>query len=239
MSDFACVTLVTGAAGALGFELVETLLESEHRVAALDRIGSAARLHELSTRAPGRCLGVPTDVTSAAEWSATLERIERELGKPNGAVLTAGGWLGGAPFFSEGGETVWQAMMSANLETAEQSLRAILPTMVEERRGSVVLIGSRAAVRPWDSAGATAYAASKAALLAMAQAVAAELVESGVRVNVVLPSTLDTPANRRAMPEADASRWVQPRSLAEVVRFLLSDAARDVSGAAIPVYGRA
>jgi NAD(P)-dependent dehydrogenase (short-subunit alcohol dehydrogenase family) len=239
MSTSNFVTLVTGAAGALGSTLVEALVAGGHRVAALDRVGSAARLSELEASAPGACLAVPTDVTSAADWSAALERIERELGTPDGAVMTAGGWLGGEPFASEGGEAVWQAMMAVNLQTAEQSLRSILPGMIERRRGSIVLIGSRAAVRPWESSGAAAYAASKAALVAMAQAVAAEVLNQSVRVNVVLPSTLNTPANRHAMPSADASRWVEPSSLANVIGFLLSDTARDVSGAAIPVYGRA
>jgi NAD(P)-dependent dehydrogenase (short-subunit alcohol dehydrogenase family) len=101
-----------------------------------------------------------------------------------------------------------------------------------------VLVGSRAALRPWESAGAAAYAASKAALVALSECVAAEVLAAGVRVNVVLPSTIDTPANRRAMPNADFTRWVAPDSLVEVVLFLLSDAARDVSGAALPVYGK-
>lgn len=239
MSEPPSVAVVTGAAGALGSTLVEALIASGWRVAALDQARAATRLSDLEARAPGACLGVPTDVTSAANWSAALVRIERELGAPQSAVLTAGGWLGGEPFFSEGGEAVWQSMMTVNLRTAERSLRAILPRMVELRRGSIVLIGSRAAVRPWESAGAVAYAASKAALLAMAQAVAAEVLDSGVRVNVVLPSTLNTPANRHAMPDTDVSRWVELDSLAAVVNFLFSDAARDISGAAIPVYGKA
>jgi NAD(P)-dependent dehydrogenase (short-subunit alcohol dehydrogenase family) len=110
--------------------------------------------------------------------------------------------------------------------------------MIAARSGSVVLVGSRAAVQPWTSAGAAAYAASKAALVALAQAVAQEVLEHGVRVNAILPSTMDTPANRKAMPNADPSRWVGTDSAASVISFLLSDASRDVSGAAIPVYGR-
>jgi NAD(P)-dependent dehydrogenase (short-subunit alcohol dehydrogenase family) len=92
--------------------------------------------------------------------------------------------------------------------------------------------------RPWENAGAAAYAASKSALVAYARAIAEETLAHGVRVNAVLPSTIDTPANRAAMPKADAEKWVTTRSIAEVIAFLLSDAARDVSGAAIPVYGR-
>ena len=130
-------------------------------------------------------------------------------------------------------------MMGANLETVYRSLRALLPPMVAAGRGSIVVIGSRAAADPASSARAAAYAASKAAVVALAQAVAAEVRDVGVRVNAVLPSTLDTPANRAAMPKADASRWVSLPSAAGVVAFLLSDDARDISGAAVPVYGRA
>jgi NAD(P)-dependent dehydrogenase (short-subunit alcohol dehydrogenase family) len=93
-------------------------------------------------------------------------------------------------------------------------------------------------VRPYDAPGDAAYSASKAALTALAQAVAAEVLADGVRVNVVLPSTIDTAANRRAMPDADHSRWVTTESLAGVIGFLLSEQARDISGAALPVYGR-
>jgi NAD(P)-dependent dehydrogenase (short-subunit alcohol dehydrogenase family) len=152
--------------------------------------------------------------------------------------LIAGSWKGGARLFEPEADDHWTAMLEANLWTARTALRALLPGMVRERYGSIVLIGSRAAVRPWESAKAAAYAASKAAVIALAQSVAAEVLDDGVRINVVLPSTIDTPQNRAAMPNADASRWVTPASLAGVIEFLLSPAARDISGAAIPVYGR-
>ena len=134
---------------------------------------------------------------------------------------------------------MWRALLATNLETTHASLRALVPGMVARGRGSIVVVGSRAVERPWTSASASAYGATKAAVVALAQIVAAEVVENGVRVNAILPSTLDTPANRRAMPDADPSRWVTTDSAAAVIAFLLSDDARDVSGAAIPVYGRA
>jgi NAD(P)-dependent dehydrogenase (short-subunit alcohol dehydrogenase family) len=167
-----------------------------------------------------------------------LSQVEQRLGAPAGAVLVAGGWQGGKPLY-EADDSVWRAMLDVNVETARAALEALLPGMVRRQAGSIVLFGSRAAVRPWDSAGAAAYAAAKAAVLALAQATAAEVLEHRVRVNVVLPSTIDTLANRRAMPGADPTRWVPARSMARVVEFLLSDAAEDISGAALPVYGRA
>lgn len=227
------VTVVTGASGALGAGVVTHLLARGHRVACIERKKGAA-----TASTSGSTLTLPIDMSSLDAWQEALDRVKAELGPPSGAVLAAGSWRGGARFFEPQSDAAWSAMLDANLETARMALRALLPGMVAERRGSVVLVGSRAGVRPWESAKAAAYAASKAAVIALAQSVAAEVLDDGVRVNVVLPSTIDTPANRAAMPDADASRWVAIESLASVIEFLLSPAARDVSGAALPVYGR-
>jgi NAD(P)-dependent dehydrogenase (short-subunit alcohol dehydrogenase family) len=113
-------------------------------------------------------------------------------------------------------------MLAANLATAHATLAALLPSMVSRKRGSVVVVGSTASVRPWESAGSAAYAASKAAVVALAQATAAEVHPAGVRVNAILPSTIDTPQNRAGMPDADFSKWVTAASIAGVVSFLLS-----------------
>jgi NAD(P)-dependent dehydrogenase (short-subunit alcohol dehydrogenase family) len=129
-------------------------------------------------------------------------------------------------------------MLEINLETARRSLHALLGGMVTRKQGSIVLVGSRAVERPWESSNASAYAVAKSAVVTLARVVAAEVQQHGVRVNAVLPSVIDTAANRRAMPKTDPARWVSPASLAEVIAFLLSDAARDVSGAVLPVYGR-
>ena len=231
--------IITGAAGALGSALVRHFHSRGHRVAALDIPAVGVRLTALATELGGAILGLPTDVTSASDWRAALSRIEAELGAPRGAVLVAGGYQGGIPLHAEPDDTTWRAMMTMNLETAHQSLRALLPGMVRRGAGSVVVLGSRAATLPWTSADASAYAASKAAVVALAQAVAAEVLAHGVRVNAVLPSVIDTPANRKAMPSADPTCWVATESLARVIAFLLSTDSNDVSGAAIPVYGRA
>ena len=185
----------------------------------------------------GRTLAAPLELGSTPAWRELNERLLREDLAVESAVLAAGGWRGGAPLH-ETSDEIWSAMIGANLETARVSLQALLPGMIARQRGSIVVIASSAAVRPWESARAAAYAASKAAALALVQASAAEVLASGVRVNAVLPSTLDTPANRAAMPKADRATWVAPESLAKVVEFLFSDGARDISGAAIPVYGR-
>jgi NAD(P)-dependent dehydrogenase (short-subunit alcohol dehydrogenase family) len=234
------IVIVTGAAGALGSAVARHLAGRGDAVALLDRESHRGALDALAAslgEATSRACVATCDVSDAASWSAALARVEATLGAPTGAALVAGGWAGGAPLH-EGDDAVWSKMIGANLETVHRSLRALLPGFVARRRGSVVVVGSRAVERPWESSGAAAYAASKSAVVALARAVAAEVLDAGVRVNAVLPSTIDTPANRAAMPDADASRWVATSSLAEVIGFLLGDGARDVSGAAIPVYGR-
>jgi NAD(P)-dependent dehydrogenase (short-subunit alcohol dehydrogenase family) len=222
--------VVTGAAGALGSGVVQSLAASGQRVIAVDRNAARAQ-KQFAGLANCRTLGF--DISQQDAWQTALGQSVI-----SGAVLVAGAWQGGKRLFDAGGDAIWGAMMSANLETTRVSLQAVLPRLVAAKMGSVVAIGSRAAPRPWDGAKAAAYTASKAAVVALVQACAAEVLLDGVRINAVLPSTIDTPANRAAMPEHDPSRWVSIESLSSVIAFLLSDAARDISGAAIPVYGR-
>jgi NAD(P)-dependent dehydrogenase (short-subunit alcohol dehydrogenase family) len=233
------VALVTGAAGALGTEVARVLHRRGCKLALVDADHSKERLQQLASSLGGASI-VAGDITSADTWSAALPRVERELGGlPTQAALIAGGWRGGKPLHEETSDDTWLAMMRANVDTVHRSLRALLPSMVAHRRGSIVVVGSRVAPQPWTGARSAAYTASKAAVVALAQAVAAEVITDGVRVNAILPSTLDTPANRAAMPSADPGKWVTLSSAASVVAFLLSDDARDISGAAVPVYGRA
>jgi len=232
------VVVVTGAAGAFGPTLVRTLIARGANVAAIDVPHAAARLEALRRDAGPHCVALATDVREASAWSEALSRIERELGAPTGAALVAGTWAGGAPLHAENDDTVWDKMLAANLETAYRSLRALLPGMVARRAGSVVVVGSRAVERPWESTGAAAYAAMKSAVVSLARTTAAEVLEHNVRINAVLPSTIDTPPNRAAMPNTDPTKWVSPESLSKGIAFLLSDDARDVTGAALPVYGR-
>lgn len=226
------VTIVTGAAGALGSAVVARLRAQGHAVAGIDP-------HRDGLRALGEdVLQLTFDTNDAAAWSGALAEVTAKLGAPTGLVLVAGGWKGGGPLHERQGDAVWSSMVALNLDSVHRALRAVLPGMVERRAGSVVVIGARPAVRPELGAGAAEYTATKSAAVALAQVVAAEVLPYGVRVNAVLPSVIDTAANRRAMPDADATKWVAPDSLGRVVAFLLSEDARDVSGAAVPVYGR-
>lgn len=230
------LVVVTGAGGAIGRVIVRHLLANGYGVAAIDRPGSERHLQDAGS---GSEMYVPLafDVTQDSNWQSALDLAERQIGALCGAVLVAGGWRGGSDFVTTP-ESTWRELFAMNLDSARVALQAVLPRLIARRSGSVVVFGSRAVSRPWESAGAAAYASSKAALLALAQVAAAECLEHGVRVNALLPSTVDTPANRAAMPDADPARWVSPDSLAQVVEFLLSDAARDISGAALPIYAR-
>lgn len=234
------IAAITGGAGALGSALAELLVERGYRVALFDIDKSRARAEELAARlGTERAVVHAGDFGEAGTWTAALDATKRAFGAfPQCAALVAGGWDGGSPLHAAKDDSAYDKMMRLNVDTAYRALRALLPSMVEAKQGSIVVVGSRAVSRPWTSAGAAAYAASKAAVVTMAEAVAAEVLHDGVRINAVLPSTMDTAANRAAMPDADPKKWVALSSAAAVIAFLFSDDARDVTGAALPVYGR-
>lgn len=238
MSEPQPATVITGAAGFLGAELARCLLDRGHRIVAVDTEDRKERLDVLVASAEGRIVSATADCTDRGSLDDALEGSGIPITELSGAVLVAGGWGGGRPLHEEDGDATWRRMLDMNLETARQSLVTVLPKLVERGKGSVVVIGSQAVERPWTGKNAAAYTASKAAVVALAQAVAAEVLNTGVRVNAVLPSTIDTPANREGMPQADFSKWVSPEAVSRVIAFLLSDDAAGVSGAALPVYGR-
>jgi NAD(P)-dependent dehydrogenase (short-subunit alcohol dehydrogenase family) len=171
------VALVTGAAGALGGAVAQTLAQNGYKVALVDRAANPAGRETLDQLAASlRGYAVAGDISLESTWAEAMPRIVRELGQsPSVAALAAGAWAGGTPLHEETNDETWHAMLTANLETAHRSLRAVLPPMVAMRRGSVVVVGSRAGDRPETGARATAYAASKAAVVALAQATAAEV----------------------------------------------------------------
>lgn len=231
------MVVVTGAAGALGSAVSRELVSRGYNVAGVDSARAESRLNALQAEVGRAFWAVVADLGTMEGWKSVFERVQGG-GEIVGAVLTVGGWVGGAPLTSEA-EGTFEKMVSSNLTTVHLALRSLLPGMVERKQGSIVVVGSRAAPRPWTSAGAASYAASKAGAVALGEAAAAEVLESGVRINSILPSTMDTPANRAAMPDADPTRWVSTTSAAKVIAFLLSDDASAISGAQIPVYGRA
>jgi NAD(P)-dependent dehydrogenase (short-subunit alcohol dehydrogenase family) len=226
--------VVTGGTGGLGRGVCRVLCEAGYRpvvtwVIEGERDATAA---ELGAAVELRRV----DAGRAEEMRELAGAIERE-GRPAWGLLhLVGGYRDGDPVAGNDGAGL-EEQLRLNLTTTAVALGAFLPGMVARRRGRVVAVSSRAAVRPF--AGGGAYAASKAGVIALVQAASEEVKHEGVTVNCVLPSVIDTPANRRAMPEADWARWVAPEEIGHVMAFLLSEGASAVTGAAIPVYGRA
>lgn len=235
------ICAIPGGGGALGGTLAHVLVTRGYKVALFDTDRARARIEDVVAKlGKDNACAFVGDFADEGTWSKALAETEAAFGaRPTHAAFVAGGWEGGAPLHETKDDAAYEHMMKANVDTVYRGLRALLPAMVARKAGSIVVVGSRAVPRPWTSANASAYAASKAAVTTMAEAVAAEVLPHGVRINSILPSTMDTPANRAAMPSADPSTWVSLESASGVIAFLLSDDARDVSGAAIPVYGRA
>lgn len=222
------LVVVTGAAGALGRAVVELFVARGARVAAVDLAGE--QLDELSGAGIHR---VAMDLGDRAAVSSVWEQID-DLGSPTALVALAGGF---APSkLADLDEAALGSMFRMNFLTALWSCQSAAPRLAQAGGGSIVTVGSRTAI--WGS-GPIAYATAKAAVVRLTELLADELRPSGVRVNAVLPSVIDTPANRSWMSDDLASRAVAPAAIAEVIGFLCSAAARVVSGAVVPVYGDA
>jgi NAD(P)-dependent dehydrogenase (short-subunit alcohol dehydrogenase family) len=231
------IVLITGGTGSLGTATARAFLdEGDTAVVTYRKADEFRALAELLAADKGRLHGFETDVTSAESVAATAERIEREVGPLEVLAHVVGGYAGDKGV-AETPDATWDHMMSLNLKSAFYCARAVLPGMLERGRGKIVTVASRAALQVFPGVGA--YAASKAGLIALTQVIAAEGAARNVQANAVLPSVIDTAANREAMPNADFARWVKPAEVAAVIVFLASHAADKINGAAVPVYGRA
>jgi NAD(P)-dependent dehydrogenase (short-subunit alcohol dehydrogenase family) len=233
MTDTAPVALVTGASGNLGRALCAALAASGVRLAALDR--DEATLTALLDGLPGEHLALGgVDLTDEAACRDAVARIIATYGRLDAVAQTVGGFAM-APL-AEAGPALFEQMFRINVLTTANVFRAAAAPMRDARQGSMVAVGAMAALKA--PGGMHAYAAAKAGVLRLVDSFANELKPDGVRVNAVLPGTIDTPQNRAAMPGADTSLWVPPARLAAVIAFLLSDAAVAVTGAHIPVTAR-
>jgi NAD(P)-dependent dehydrogenase (short-subunit alcohol dehydrogenase family) len=178
--------------------------------------------------------GHQVDVTDESAVADLVHRVLQQHGAVDTLVNTVGGYAGGVKLWDL--ETsVFDRMLELNLRSGYVLARAVMPTMLKAGHGSIVNVSAKAAFD--HGAGAAAYAASKAAALALMDSIAADAKSTGVRVNSILPSVIDTPANRHAMPDADFATWPKPEDIAHVILFLSSDFAKAIHGAAIPVYG--
>lgn len=229
------VVIVTGGFGRLGGALANVLLERGARVALLDRAAAAPAglLADLAAHHAARVLPLPAvDLGDEAGVQAAIGRVLRHWQRIDGLVNVAGGFAWET--VADGQLATWDRLYAMNLRSAVAASMAVAPHL--GAGGRIVNIGAAAALKA--ASGMGAYAASKSGVMRLTEALAEELKPRDITVNAVLPSIIDTPANRADMPDADPRRWVAPEALARVVAFLLSDDADAITGACLPVTGR-
>ena len=221
------VVVVTGASGALGKVVVEVALARGARVAGIDhavaQIAASAKRIELGS----------VDLTDPALAKTAIDAVAACFGRLDALLNIAGGFA--FETVAEGDTRTWQRMYALNVLTALNASRSAIPHLIASPAGRIVNVGAMGALQA--SSGMGPYAASKAGVHRLTEALAAEW-KGRITVNAVLPSTIDTPANRASMPKADFAKWVTPRELADVMLFLAGDAASAVTGALLPVSGR-
>ena len=222
------VAIVTGGAGAIGAAVVNKLLSDGSVVVVADRVAPV--------ESNGRQSFVETDVTSEASVRTLVARVVQEQGTVHALFNVAGGFRYG-PAVDELAVADWDSLLDLNLKSAFLCIKHVLPVMKAQRYGRIVSVAARSGLK--GDPMVAPYAVSKGGVILLTQTAAEESKAHGVTVNAVLPSIVDTPANRGSMPGADFDSWVAPADLAEVMVFLGSERARAVTGAAIPVYNRA
>jgi NAD(P)-dependent dehydrogenase (short-subunit alcohol dehydrogenase family) len=222
------VVLITGANGGLGTSVTKSFLDAGATVAGVSP--SIAN----SDFPGGSFLGIAREISGGDQARALVAEVIVKRGRVDALVHLVGGFAGGKSV-AETEDAMLDRMLDVNFRTAFYMIRAVLPSMREHRSGRILAIGSKAAVEPSPMAGA--YAASKAALVSLIRTVARENSDRGITANVVLPGTMDTPANRTAMPGADFSKWVQPGQVAKLLVHLATAEVSQVNGAVIPIYG--
>lgn len=228
------VALITGGTGALGRVVTAAFLAAGARVVVTYVVDTELPGFEAAVPATGRETA-KVELTDRAALDALVARILGTHGRLDVLLNLAGGFAAGA--IVDTTDAQLDRLVTTNVKTAFCCTRAVLPTMIRQRHGRIVNVTSRPALV--GGGGVSAYAITKAGVAALTRAAADEVREHGVTVNAIAPSTIDTPANRTAMPSVDPARWVKPEEIAATLVFLASDAAASTSGAIIPVYGRA
>ncbi|MGA3088465.1 MAG: SDR family NAD(P)-dependent oxidoreductase [Terriglobales bacterium] len=229
------VVLVTGGTGGLGRAVTEAFLAEGAQVIVTYRGQEAFDdLKRDAGSGVSSLQGSRVDVTDEAAVYAFVQTIVAERGRVDVVVNTVGAYAGGVKLWEMDPKT-FDRMLALNLRSGYAILRAVVPNMIKQKRGAIVNVAAKAAFD--HAAGAAAYAASKAAAVAMMDSLAADLKGTGVRANSILPSIIDTPANRRDLPGPDFAQWPKPEDIARVILFLCSDDAQLIHGAAVPVYG--
>jgi NAD(P)-dependent dehydrogenase (short-subunit alcohol dehydrogenase family) len=222
------VVLVTGANGGLGVHVTQAFLDAAATV-----IGSSRKIQQ-SDFNHRNFVAIPAEISTREGAKVLVDQVVARFGKLDILAHTVGGFAGGTSIIETDDET-FQRMLDVNLNSVFNILRAAVPVLRQTGDGRIIAIGSRAAVDPGPNVGA--YSASKAAMVSLIRTAALENKDAGLTANVILPGTMDTPANRQAMPGADFAKWVRPATVASLTIWLARDAGKDVSGAVIPVYG--
>jgi NAD(P)-dependent dehydrogenase (short-subunit alcohol dehydrogenase family) len=229
------VVLVAGGTGGLGRAVSLAFLEEGAQAVVTFRVQEEFDVLKSTAGATGERLeGQLVDVTDEAAVRQLIENIVRKHGRLDAMVNAVGGYAGGTKLW-ELETKVFDQMMALNLRSGYALSRAAVRAMLKKGRGAIVNVAAKAAFD--HAAGAAAYAASKSAAVALLDSLAADLKGTGIRANTILPSIIDTEANRKAMPNADFAKWPKPEDIARVILFLCSDDAKVIQGAAIPVYG--
>jgi NAD(P)-dependent dehydrogenase (short-subunit alcohol dehydrogenase family) len=236
MSEFRNkAVVITGAAGNLGRAVAQVFAARGSHLALLDldSAGIAGTVAACDGQASAKAF--PTDLIDRAAVEGTIDAVLGEYGRIDVLANIAGGFAMG-PLIQDTEDRDWDFMMDLNARSVFNTCRRVIPNMLDNGGGRIVNVSARAAEQGKGRMGP--YCASKAAVLTFTESLAAENKFNNINVNCILPGTIDTPQNREAMPDADFGKWVPPAALADVVMFLASDAARCVTGAAIPVYGQ-
>ena len=226
------VVVITGASGNLGRALVAAFAAKDAQLALVDR--RRDRLDAVYGAEDARRLHVAADLANADAVEAAAMATTDRFGRVDALCNIAGGFRMGSPVH-ETSDADWSFLFDINARTVLHAARAFVPRMLAAGGGKIVNVGAFAAQK--GAAGMGAYVASKSAVIRLTETMSAELREKNINVNCVLPTIIDTPENRKAMPDADPRKWVAPEDLANVIVFLASDAARAIHGAAIPVTG--
>lgn len=233
------VAMVTGATGGLGRVVAKALLESGAQlVISYQDEGKLAELLRSVGGFEGKVTAVKTDVTDEDSVNNFVQKAVEKHGRVDILFNIVGAYAGGTDVANTEGR-IWDSMMNVNLKSAFLCSKAVLPYMIKQNYGRIVNVSSWMAFEKNRRVKSAAYAVSKAGVVVLTETLALEVKNYDINVNCVAPSTIDTAANRRNMPKADPSKWVDPKDIAEVMIFLASDRSKVVSGASVPVYGKA
>ena len=229
--------LITGGTGILGSAVTKAYLAQGETVAVTYLFDNEVeRFKQFNPELSENVTFLFANVTEEAEVQKTIEAFVSKFGSLDVLINIVGGFVGGIPT-AELEEDRWDFLMDLNLKSVFLCCKAVIPHMTAQSYGKIINVSARAGLK--GEAGLSAYCVSKGGVRTLTEALAAEVMDSGVNVNAIMPSIMDTPANRESMPDEEHDRWVPPEDVAKVICFLTSDDATIINGAAIPVYGRA